>query len=301
MVWDWKKIKNKIKDHLRRSFLLTVRDEETFEETASYKISLKNIYILLSGVVVAVGILLFLLIITTPLKRFIPGYGDVRSQSEFVKLQKQLVALEEEVNARNLYIESFQRILSGNPETSQDVIKNIKIAQEQADPVPKIKEDSLLRIEYEAASKSKTNPKSNQRNPISIQTSSDFSINQNLDFFMPVRGTLAEGFKPEKNHYGIDLLAAKNTPVNAALSGSVIQSDWTLENGYTIAIQHEQNFLSFYKHNSVLLKKVGSYVKTGEVIAIIGNTGELSDAPHIHFELWQNGKPVNPLNFIRLN
>jgi len=181
------------------------------------------------------------------------------------------------------------------------VIKNIKIAQEQADPVPKIKEDSLLRIEYEAASKSKTNPKSSQRNPISIQTSSDFSINQNLDFFMPVRGTLAEGFKPEKNHYGIDLLAAKNTPVNAALSGSVIQSDWTLENGYTIAIQHEQNFLSFYKHNSVLLKKVGSYVKTGEVIAIIGNTGELSDGPHIHFELWQNGKPVNPLNFIRLN
>ena len=302
MAFDWKKTKRQISDHLRKSFLLTIRDEDTFEETASYRLSLKNIYVLLSTLVVAVGILLFLVIIFTPLKRFIPGYGDVRSQSEFVKLQKQLQSLEEEVTARNVYIESVQRMLSGNPETSSDVTKNIKISQEKADPIPRIKEDSLLRLEYEAAAKAKSNTKPAAQVQI-IQNNSTNSLESTkaLDFYTPLLGTLSETYKPEKSHFGIDLIAPKNSPVKATLDGAIIQADWTLENGYTIAIQHEQNFISIYKHNSALLKKTGSYVKAGEVISIIGNTGELSDGPHIHFELWQNGRPVNPLHFLRVN
>lgn len=303
MAFDWKKTKKQISEHLSKTFLLSIRNEETFEETASYRLTLRNIYILLSTVVVSVGILLMLLLIVTPLKRLIPGYGDVRSQVEFIKLQKQLTSLEEEVLARNTYIEGVQRLLSGNPQTSADVTKNIVIAQEKADPIPKIKEDSILRLEYETNAKSKNPIRTNTSPPnMTALINQQFIGGKNaaLDFFAPVNGTISEGFKPEKNHFGIDIIAPKNTPVKACLPGSVIQSDWTLESGYTIAIQHEQNFISIYKHNSALLKKTGNHVKAGEAIGIIGNTGELTSGIHAHFELWQNGRPVNPVLFIKI-
>jgi murein DD-endopeptidase MepM/ murein hydrolase activator NlpD len=106
---------------------------------------------------------------------------------------------------------------------------------------------------------------------------------------------------PEKRHFGIDILAPRNTPIKSALDGWVVQSDWTLETGNTIGIQHENNIITFYKHNSVLLKKVGSYVKAGEAVAIIGNTGEMTDGPHLHFELWYKGNPVDPADYINFN
>jgi len=111
-------------------------------------------------------------------------------------------------------------------------------------------------------------------------------------------GRVTAEFEPDKKHYGIDITAPRNTPVQSILSGTVISSDETIDTGKVIAIQHEHNLVSFYKHNSKLWGKVGSFVSKGEAIAVIGNTGEMSDGPHLHFELWQNGKPVDPRDFI---
>jgi murein DD-endopeptidase MepM/ murein hydrolase activator NlpD len=119
-----------------------------------------------------------------------------------------------------------------------------------------------------------------------------------MHFSTPIGGTITSNFDPEKKHLGVDVIAPKNTPIKAAMDGWVISSDWTLETGNTIAIQHTNNIVTFYKHNSVLLKKTGNYVRGGEAIAIIGNTGELTDGPHLHFELWHQGKPVNPTDFV---
>jgi murein DD-endopeptidase MepM/ murein hydrolase activator NlpD len=123
----------------------------------------------------------------------------------------------------------------------------------------------------------------------------------NFYFFLPVKGYITGDFDPKNEHYGVDIVAADNAPVKATLDGSVVISTWTPETGYVIGIQHENNLVSLYKHNSVLLKKEGDYVHAGDVIAIVGNTGELSTGPHLHFELWYNGSAINPKDYINFN
>ena len=136
-----------------------------------------------------------------------------------------------------------------------------------------------------------------EKNQVPENAVNDAPLEQ-LFFVPPITGRMSEGFMADKKHYGVDILAPKNTPVKAVMDGYVITSDWTLETGNTIGIQHANNIVTFYKHNSALLKKTGSFVKAGEAVAIIGNTGTLSDGPHLHFELWHKGKPINPIDFI---
>ena len=121
---------------------------------------------------------------------------------------------------------------------------------------------------------------------------------RNIAFYTPIKGMITDRFDIQKEHYGIDIVAPENEAIKASLPGTVILSSWTTETGYTIAVQHENNLISFYKHNSVLLKKIGEVVKAGDVIAIIGNSGELSTGPHLHFELWHQGKAINPEHHI---
>jgi len=125
-------------------------------------------------------------------------------------------------------------------------------------------------------------------------------INAKLDFlFMtPLNGLIITGFQPAQKHYGIDIVAKKDEPVKATLDGKVVLATWTSETGNVIAVQHKNNLISFYKHNAVLLKQAGDYVTAGEAIAIVGNSGELTSGPHLHFELWHNGTAIDPQNFI---
>ncbi|MBK6354641.1 MAG: M23 family metallopeptidase [Saprospiraceae bacterium] len=297
MAFDYKKTKQQVKAHLAKRFLFILREEDTFEEVASYKLTLLNVYLLLSTVVFAVGFLLLLLLIATPLKTFIPGYGNVRSTAEYIYLEKKIESLEQEMAAREVYINSIKRVLTGNPQTSSDVTKDVNIRQEAAVPVPRIKEDSLLRVAYEDNKSAIIRQPSNPLRTVRSQPVTNVDLSE-MRFLPPLRGTLGASYKPEKDHFGIDIIAPENTPIRAVMSGSIIQSDWTLENGHTISIQHSNNVISVYKHNSALLKKTGTHVKAGEAIAIIGNTGRLTEGPHLHFELWYLGNPVNPLNYV---
>ena len=139
-----------------------------------------------------------------------------------------------------------------------------------------------------------------RQEPVLRQVKSE-SPNQKLEHLYlvpPVKGTISAGFSEAQSHFGIDVLAPKSTPIKAILDGHVIFSDWTLETGNTIGIQHNNNMVSIYKHNSSLLKKMGSFVKAGEAVAVIGNTGTISSGPHLHFELWVDGLPIDPQKFI---
>ena len=120
----------------------------------------------------------------------------------------------------------------------------------------------------------------------------------NIAFYAPLKGLISDSFNLQNEHFGVDVLAAENEAIKASLGGTVVFSDWTSETGYSIAIQHDNNLISFYKHNSVLLKKTGELVKAGDVIAIIGNSGEFSSGPHLHFEMWHNGKAIDPEHHI---
>lgn len=293
-----------LKQHLEKRFLFIIRNEETFEETASYRVTLKNIYLLASTLVFVLGLFLLLLIIFTPVKKYIPGYGDVRSQREFMELDRKIQGLEKSIAARDTYIEGIQRILEGKPQTRSEVTKNVQIKQVKPESEPKVKEDSLLRAEFESllARENPQKDKNQERKsiPISRSLGTDVSeVNSPVQLISPIRGPMGAKYNPETGHLGVDIMAAQNTPIKAVLEGTVIQADWSIENGHTIALQHGNNLVSIYKHNSALLKKTGSRVKSGEAIAIIGNTGTLTSGPHLHFELWYKGKPVNPSDYMR--
>ena len=118
-------------------------------------------------------------------------------------------------------------------------------------------------------------------------------------FFPPVEGIVTQSFDEKKRHYGTDIVAKANAKVAAVLDGVVIFTDWTVKTGYVIQVQHTNDLISVYKHNSILLKKQGDYVRAGEVLGVVGNTGEESSGPHLHFELWRAGNPLNPENFIK--
>jgi murein DD-endopeptidase MepM/ murein hydrolase activator NlpD len=120
----------------------------------------------------------------------------------------------------------------------------------------------------------------------------------NFFFFTPIQGIISNGYNPANRHFGIDIVSKMNEAVKSVLDGTVILSAWTLQTGNIIAVQHQSNIISVYKHNSVLLKKEGDNVKAGDPIAIVGESGEMQTGPHLHFELWYNGNPVNPREYI---
>jgi murein DD-endopeptidase MepM/ murein hydrolase activator NlpD len=281
------------KDHYR----LVILNDETFEEVGSYKLSLLNVYVMLSMLVVLVSFVVVLAIAFTPVKRLIPGYGSGGDNAELVQLYHDLDSLEQLTAAQERYNEGIRRMLVGEVEYAPDAPPKNRKKEDLAIPEAKKSEaEEQLRSEVEMDIVREATGQSQPNAPVNVSPR-EVPLEQ-MYFTPPLGGSISATFDPEKNHFGVDVVAPKNTPVKATMDGWVISSDWTLETGNTVAIQHTNNIVSFYKHNSALLKKAGSYVRAGEAIAIIGNTGELTDGPHLHFELWHRGKPVNPTDFV---
>lgn len=282
-------------ERLKDTYRLVILNNETFKEVASYKLSLLNVYVMLSTLVVIVATVVVMAIAFTPVKRLIPGYDSGNNHSEMIKLYRDLDSLEHLLAAQERYNQGFRRMLVGDVEYAPSEPPQKKSLEEHP-KVKKVEEDAKLRNEIEMGIIRDATGNGTTSNPLNISPK-EIPLEQ-IYFTPPLGGTVVSVFDPDKNHLGVDVVAPKNTPVKAVMDGWVISSDWTLETGNTISIQHTNNIVTFYKHNSVLLKKAGSYVRAGEAIAIIGNTGELTDGPHLHFELWHRGKAVNPTDFV---
>lgn len=271
--------KKNFKERLRENFRLVVLNDNTLEEVSTYRLNLLNIYLLISSIFVIAGTLVTLLIVFTPIKTFMPGYGDIEANIEFIELQQKTKELENEMSALTEYISrSINRLNSDSTEIFESANKVRKEVK------------SSFPIDFEEDERFKLVDKPKEK--INKAKLGQYYL------LPPMNGPISAVFDPNIKHYGVDILGPKNTAVKAIMDGYVISSDWTLESGNTLAIQHANNIVSFYKHNSSLLKKAGSFVQAGEAIAIIGNSGTLSDGPHLHFELWYNGLPVNPTEFI---
>lgn len=285
----------RLKDQMQHTYRLVIMNNETFEEIGSYRLTLLNVWIGLSTIVVIVALFITLLIVFTPLRKYVPGYGDIRQDGQVMALYQQVAEMEKELEAYRTYSESFRRMLVNDVETAEDIARETgpSLPPDSLEEVERSEADEQLRREIEfqeigeVARQSRTANFSPRNTPL-----------EQLYFTPPLNGEISAEFMSEKNHYGVDILAPKNTAIKSAMDGFVFLSDWTLETGNTIGIQHSNDLITFYKHNSVLLKSVGSYVKAGEAVAIIGNTGTLSDGPHLHFELWHKGKPINPTEYI---
>ncbi len=273
---------------LKSKFRLTVLNEKTFEEQFSYSLTPMNLIIMLGGFLVVFGALFYALIAYTPVKRLLPGYTDQTYNTEAMEARMRVDSLLEVSRQQDRFIKDLRVILSGGTLSNEADTGHKEI--QSAD------------LNYSASGVDNT-----LRQQISEQdrynlTQEEEKGNSKKGFllFKPVNGTVSNSFNPQTGHYGVDLVAPKEDPVKAVLDGTVIAASFTADGGNVLQIQHANNFISVYKHNSVLLKKTGDHVKAGESIAFIGDSGDHSEGPHLHFELWENGMPVNPVEYISL-
>jgi murein DD-endopeptidase MepM/ murein hydrolase activator NlpD len=270
-------------------FRLVVFSDSTFEEIRSFSFRPWYIWAVLGAISLVVITIIIALLKLTPLGSIITPI-DYTDTEELIQLREKVLSLEESAQAQALYINNIRRLLSGEVIVDADSALN-QIPEDSILAVERVEEDEKLRQTFDLEQQLQVVSGNNK-----VQSSTK-SLEQ-LYLIPPVSGSISLEFDLEKNHLGVDVNAPANTPIKSVLSGFIIFSGWTLETGNTIGIQHDQNLISFYKHNSSLLKKVGAFVQAGEAVAIIGNTGTLSSGPHLHFELWLAGKPVNPTNYI---
>ncbi len=270
---------------LFHKYRFVIMKDSSFEEKLSVKLTRINVIAFVGTLVFLCFFSTMLLIAYTPLSEYVPGKSSIEVQKSLIALNIKSDSLEAILVSRSIYLENINKIINGEelvtPENYAEITNTqIPISFEKS------KEDSLFRVKVEAEDKSSIYKKDKPNN------------NTTLMFFTPLTGLISDGYNNKTKHFGIDLVAKEKSRISSVLEGTVIISHWAYETGYVIGIQHKNDYLSFYKHNSVLLKSVGDYVNAGDHIAIIGNSGELSSGPHLHFELWHKGIPVNPENYI---
>jgi murein DD-endopeptidase MepM/ murein hydrolase activator NlpD len=281
--------KQKLLDRLKLKYKLVILNDETFEEKASFTLNRLNVFILSSVLLVVLIAIVTSLFIFTPLKEYIPGYADVSLRRDITEMSLKVDSLESLLVYNDKYIKNIKDVINGTVGKDDTINSNSK--PQLIDTTFRIgakpEEDSMLRLMIENQNQYGFNVAEPVQKPTGIAAYS---------FFTPVKGIITEKYNPKKSHYGIDVAATKSEPIKVVLEGTVVFSGWTSETGYVIAVQHSNDLLSIYKHCSVVLKKVGNFVRSAEPIAIVGDTGEYSTGPHLHFELWFKGNAVNPRN-----
>jgi len=270
----------------RDKYRFSVTNDTTFEEVWRIRLTQYNGFLLIAFLVFFIIGATTSLIAFTNLREFIPGYPDVTMRRNILVSAIRLDSLEKELALRYQYIENLRAIIAGDKPlgalTLRDSSRDYNSITFRTSP-----EDSALRTQVETADKY-----SLTLGPVTPESVASLA---GLHFFPPVKGIVSGKFDPRSKHFGTDIVTKPKSPVNAALNGTVIFTGWTRETGYVIEVQHSNNIVSVYKHNVSLLKETGDLVRTGEAIAIVGDSGEIyTSGPHLHFEIWYKGSPLDP-------
>lgn len=275
----WKRIRFKYK--------LSFINENTLEEVWSFRLSQLSVFISLGVFAFSLVAFTAFIIIMTPIRNYLPGYLDVEVRKEIVQNALRADSLERMIEIQNLYLKNVTGIISGTIEL--DSIREIdSLARVDADfEIPRSSEEEEYVKNFEQ--EEKYNLTVLNTNPLPMD---------GLFFYKPVNGVISSHYQADIHHFGVDIAAASKESVLATLDGTVMYAGYDPNQGNVIQLQHKNGFVSVYKHNELLLKEPGEQVVAGEAIALVGNTGKLSTGPHLHFELWYNGKPVNPEDFI---
>lgn len=279
---------SKFLQRLRHRYRLVVMNDDTFEENFSLRLTPLGLVILVGSVTIVMVMMVTSLIAFTPLREYIPGYADVGMRRELITLAMRSDSLEQALTEQNLFTNNVNNVLKGN--IKGDSAQNKPDKNKQYDKLQLNASPNEIAL--------KKSIESQDQYSLAYGTESSKSGISNFFFFTPLKGIVSAQFNSKEQHYGVDIVGPENEAIKAALDGTVILATWSSETGYTITMQHSNNLISVYKHNSVLLKKVGDYIKAGEPIAIIGNSGEQTTGPHLHFELWYNGSAINPQDYM---
>ncbi len=277
-----KKIFKKLKDRYR----LIIYNDSTFQSVWSMKLSRLKVFTITSLLSAIIVILVILLIATTGLREYIPGFPGAEYRQILVRNALIVDSLEVELQRRDEYLGTIKTLISGG--VQEDYLIE--------DTIHKIENIEFYEFNHDSVFQDRLMA---EQTSLMIDNSQkdDLSLSQ-IHFFAPVKGMITDHFDLAKDHFGVDLVSGPNSRVSAVLDGTVIFSGFTLETGYVIYVQHHSDLISVYMHNSELLKSQGDKVKAGEAIAFIGNTGELSTGPHLHFEIWYRGNPLDPEQYI---
>ena len=279
-----KKIK-KLKKQTSKSYRLAVMEEDSYQEKFALSLSKRNIFLITSSVAFIIILITTLLIFYTPIREYIPGYDTSKLRTQAVENLEKLDSLMISLKQNEQFVEAFSRTLLGEDFKSQYEDSQLKAVDLTELDVNINIEDSILRNIVEVEDR------------FNIIERDEKPITPNL--VRPANGLISEGFDYGKQHYGVDIVLKEKTPIKAVYDGIVLFSEWTLNYGYTVVIFHKNELISTYKHNESVKVKTGDFVQTGEVIALSGNTGELTSGPHLHLELWDLQGPLNPQDLIK--
>ncbi len=285
------KPKTTIGERISTKYQLVIRKEENLEEKSTFGFTYGKVLVLLFVVFMIIFAGSLYLSQTLLARWFDPRYAQRETDKKLYQLYLRVDSLYREEEEKAEFIQNFKRVLNGD--TSQSFVDAPTALKEQTKPIKPMStaklapSDSQFRKDFEQS----------ELSLISL-TSSKYNELSETFFFTPITGFISDRYDVKKSHYGVDIVAKTNEPVKCIADGTVIIASWTQDAGYVIAIQHRGNLMSVYKHNAELLKKVGTFVNAGEIISIVGNSGEMTSGPHLHFELWYNGNSLNPEEFV---
>lgn len=271
-------------------YRLVLINDETFQEERSFRLIPFNVAAIIGGIIMVISLVTILLLVFTPLGYIVPERSNQHIRTQLNVINAQIDSLEQAVVSRDLFIIKIKDLVYEKFEYAEDVKDPTSKKSGQNVTVP-AKSDELKELMESVDNESELGNLIEN----TLQSSTDIS---SMIFMAPIKGMVSDTFSPSRSHYGTDIIAPKGEVIKATQDGTVIVATWSAETGHMLAIQHSNNVISFYKHNSSLLKKAGDIVNAGEGIAIIGNTGEMTEGPHLHFEMWFNGQPINPQRYI---
>jgi len=283
-------IRKKVFKKLRNKYRLIIYNDKSFEEVLTFRLTKLNVFMLVGFLIVFFMFFVYFTIALTPLKAYvIPDFPKAEEREGIIMNALKVDSLENQLKLYDNYLKNMKRVVRG-----EDLPSYNQYGKDSAIPFQNVdfkhsKDDSILRKQVEAEEEFSLNLYEQDNNTDALA---------GLLFFPPVHGLISNHQDQLEGHYGTDIVTTKDNVIYAVLDGTVIFSQWTLETGYVIHIQHDRDLVSVYKHCAKMFKSVGSKVTTGEAIGIVGNTGEYTTGPHLHFELWHKGVALNPESYI---
>jgi murein DD-endopeptidase MepM/ murein hydrolase activator NlpD len=283
-VKRWKRLLTILKSKYR----LVILNDNTFGEKFSLRLSPINLIIGICAITIAGTTAVISLVAFTPLREYIPGYGNIAERKQILELGFKADSIAQTLAAQDIYMDNVLNVLKDSLEKKSEKPKKDTTGKYSRLNTGASSTDKEFRDNYEE----------NKNNSIATISNPKLKGLSDLVFFMPVKGIVTSGYNIKEEHYGVDVVTKQDEIVKSVLDGTVVFTGFSAKDGYVIQVQHGNNLTSIYKHNAEILKKTGDRIKSGEAIAVVGNTGELSKGPHLHFELWYNGIPINPQDCI---
>ena len=274
---------------LFNDYKVVVSSEDTFEEKFAFKASKINVFVLMLVYSVILISFTISIVFFTELRELVPGYSSSDLLNRAIYLTQKTDSLERQIELNNKFYKSIEDVLSGKTDEfieRDNIPIDSSLNEKNVFSISPNSEDSILRNYVDSQDK--------------FNLTKNELVIENKMFFSPIKGDITQTFNFEENHFAIDIAADIGTPVKSILDGKILFSEWSVDTGHVIIVDHGDNIVSVYKHNSKSLKEQNDFVQAGEVIAYSGNQGSLSSGPHLHFELWKNGTPIDPEPLLNL-